>query len=201
MLQKYTILYIALILIFLVQSCGNNDKMDFTGADDEVILMTLDPGHFHAALVQKTMYEQISPKVYVYAPEGPDVQDHLDRIESFNNRDENPTNWETVVYKGEDFLEKMLEEKPGNVVILSGNNRKKTDYIKASVDAALNVLSDKPMCINTQGFEKLKLAFDSAEENDVLMYDIMTERYEITTMLQKWLANNPGVFGELQKGT
>ena len=29
----------------------------------EVVLMTLAPGHFHAALVQNVMYEQISPKV------------------------------------------------------------------------------------------------------------------------------------------
>ncbi len=39
----------------------------------KVKLMTVDPGHFHAALVQKIMYPQVSPDVHVYAPEGPDV--------------------------------------------------------------------------------------------------------------------------------
>ena len=43
----------------------------------QVKLMTVDPGHFHAALVQKTMYPQVSPDVHVYAPEGPDVTQHL----------------------------------------------------------------------------------------------------------------------------
>ena len=33
--------------------------------------MTLDPGHFHAGLVQKEMYPDVSATVDVYAPEGP----------------------------------------------------------------------------------------------------------------------------------
>ena len=34
----------------------------FTGAPGEVQLMTLDPGHFHAALVQKSSYPQVDPR-------------------------------------------------------------------------------------------------------------------------------------------
>ena len=41
--------------------------------------MVLDPGHFHAALLQKIMYPQIDPLVRVYAPAGDDVQEHLKR--------------------------------------------------------------------------------------------------------------------------
>ncbi len=176
-------------------------EMEFTGAKGEVKLMTLDPGHFHAALVQKTMYDQVSPMVHVYAPEGPDVADHLKRIEGFNNRPENPTNWLQEVYTGDDFLEKMLEQKPGNVVVLSGNNKKKAQYIKACVQAGLNVLADKPMCIDSNGFELLREAFKLAQEKGVLLYDIMTERSEITTILQKELVQNKGVFGRLKKGS
>ena len=36
-------------------------------ARDQVRLITLDPGHFHAALVQKLMYPQVDPVVYVYS--------------------------------------------------------------------------------------------------------------------------------------
>ena len=39
----------------------------------EVQLLTLDPGHFHAALVQKEMYPGVAPRVHVYAPLGPDL--------------------------------------------------------------------------------------------------------------------------------
>ena len=138
--------------------------MNFTGDKGEVIIMTLDPGHFHAALVQKTMYEQVSPSAYVYAPDGPDLHDHLNRINGFNTRTENPTNWDEKIYKGPDFLTKMIEERPGNVMVTSGNNQKKTEYIKTAVDAGINVLSDKPMCIDMKGYELLKSAFKSAKD-------------------------------------
>lgn len=194
-------LIIALGTFFIACTSGKDSGMTFTGAKGEVKLMTLDPGHFHAALVQKTMIDQIDPTVHIYAPDGPDVDDHINRIMGFNNRAENPTHWKLVTYRGDDFLEKMLTEKPGNVMVTAGNNRNKTEYIKKTVDAGINVLADKPMCINKEGYELLKAAFQSAEENNVLLYDIMTERYEITTMLQKQLSMMPEVFGELVTGT
>ena len=194
-----------LLLTPLLCSCASTGRHDpggsFTGATGEAVLMTLDPGHFHAALVQKTMYEQISPEVHVYAPAGPDVEDHLRRIEGFNSRAERPTQWREHVYAGDDFLEKLLEQRPGNLVVISGNNRNKAKYIKACVDAGLNVLADKPLCIDAAGCKLLEEAFSAAERNGVLLYDIMTERCEITTILQKELAADPEVFGRLQKGT
>ena len=83
-------------------------------------LITLDPGHFHAALVQKFMYSDVDPVVHVYAPPGDDVAQHLKRIESFNTRADNPTHWQTQTYTGKDYFEKMLAEKPGNIVVLAG---------------------------------------------------------------------------------
>jgi len=191
-------LYVALTVSCLTERA---DEMRFTGAKGEVKIMTLDPGHFHAALVQKTMYDQVSPVVHVYAPDGPDLQDHLARVDGFNTRSENPTTWQETIYKGDDFLEKMLAEKPGNVMVTSGNNMKKIDYIKAAVDAGINVLADKPICIDQNGWQILKAAFESADQNGMLLYDIMTERYEITTIMQKELASDAAVFGTLQAGT
>lgn len=163
--------------------------------------MTLDPGHFHAALVQKKELEDVDPKVYVYAPEGSDVQDHLNRIRGFNTRPENPTNWIEEVYTGTDFFEKMIEDKPGNIMVVSGNNAKKTEYIKKAIEAGIHVLADKPMVIKSEDFNKLKEAFALAEKNNVLLYDIMTERHEITTLFQKELSQVPEVFGFLEKGS
>lgn len=196
---------IILFLLMIVQlvSCDNivQDKNKFTGAKNEVKLMTIDPGHFHAALVQKEMYEQINPIVHVFAPEGSDVDDHLKRIAGFNSREKNPRNWETKLYTGEDFLQEMIKEQPGNVMVTSGNNAKKTEYIKAVVDAGINVLADKPMAINQENFELLKEAFIIAEKNNVLLYDIMTERYEINSIMQKEFSLVPEIFGELVQGS
>lgn len=200
-----------LSILILIFSCspkekeeGNNKeekKMVFTGAKGEVKIMTLDPGHFHASLVLKTMYDQVNPVVHVYAPEGPDLQAYQNAIESFNERETDPTHWELKVHAVPDFLAKMINEKPGNVMITAGNNQRKTEYIKATVDAGINVLADKPMAIDMEGFQLLREAFASAEKNNVLLYDIMTERHEITTMLQKEFSMVPEVFGTLQKGS
>ena len=172
-----------------------------TGAEDEVKLITLDPGHFHAALVQKNMYPQIDSVVQVYAPAGDDLQQHLQRIEQYNARPENPTYWVEKVHTGADFFNQMIADKPGNVVVLSGNNAKKTEYIHASLEAGLNVLADKPMVIEPSEYPLLEDAFRVAQQNDVLLYDIMTERYEITTVLQRALSQQTAVFGELVPGT
>lgn len=173
----------------------------FTGAKGEVKLMTLDPGHFHAALVQKIMYNQIDPTVYVYAPEGQDVKEHLARIEAYNHRADNPTSWIEKIYTGPDYLEKMLSEKPGNVMVVAGNNLKKTEYIQKAINAGINVYADKPMVITPEAFPVLEQAFTTAGEKGVLLYDIMTERHEITTIIQRELSQLPEVFGGLIDGT
>lgn len=168
---------------------------------DHVKLMTLDPGHFHAALVQKSMYPSVDPIVHVYAPVGADLDQHLARITGFNTRADKPTHWIETVHPGPDYLERILSERPGNVVVTAGNNSHKTDYIRRCVGAGLHVLADKPMAINPAGFELLREAFISARRNDVLLYDIMTERFEIANVLQRELSQQPELFGSLQLGT
>ena len=169
-------------------------------APSRVQIITLDPGHFHAALVQKSMYPGVDSTVHVYASAGPDVEQHLARINAYNSGPQG-THWNEVVYKGNDFLEKMIADKKGNVVVISGNNHRKTEYIKRSIDRGFHVLADKPMVIDPASFEVLKKTFEEASQKNLLLYDIMTERYEITNMLQKEFSTIPEVFGTLQKGS
>ena len=190
--------FILALLLSPHPSFSQNTKPNHTAM---VRLVTVDPGHFHAALVQKSMYPQVDPLVHVYAPGGSDVQLHLDRIKAYNTRTESPTAWKEEVYAGNDFFEKMLADKSGNVVVLAGNNRKKTEYINKSLKGGFHVLADKPMVNNSGEFGNLKEAFKTATEKHLLLYDIMTERFEITTMLQKALSVMPAVFGTLEKGT
>lgn len=171
------------------------------GVTGPVRLMTLDPGHFHAALVQKFMYEGVDPSVHIYAPKGDDVLEHMKRIESFNKRADRPTNWRTEIYTGPDYLQRMLQDRSGNVVVISGNNAHKAQYILSSVEAGFNVLADKPMAIAPPDLEKLEQAFALADKKGTLLYDIMTERFEITSILQRELSQRSELFGSLQKGT
>ena len=200
---KNTLSIIVLILMIMaaVNSCKTESKARFTGAEGEVRLITLDPGHFHAALIQKIMYPQVHPDVFIYAPEGNDLDLHMDRINAFNTRSDDPTKWNSVIYRSDDFFEKMIAENKGNVMMTAGNNLKKTEYIKSALEAGLNVFADKPMAINTQTFEILKQAFEIAEKKGLLLYDVMTERFEITTMLQREFSLLPEVFGVLENGT
>jgi len=183
----------ALLVIFV----GSQSSKPAT----EVRFITLDPGHFHAGLVQKEMYPNVSRKVNIYAPLGSDLIEHLNRIVAFNTRKENATSWELEVHTGPDFLERMLREKPGNVVVLSGRNRGKIDRIKASIEAGLNVLADKPWIIDAADLPKLEAALQTADQKRLVAYDIMTERYEITTMLQRELVNDRDTFGTQMPGT
>ena len=164
-------------------------------------LITLDPGHFHAALVQKSGYPEIDTIVHVYAPGGQELAAHLSLIEKYNSRADNPTKWKEQVYEGPDFLQQMFRERAGNVVVLAGNNREKIGYIRASVDSGFSVFSDKPMIIEPKNFPLLEEAFAVAKKKKVILYDIMTERYQITTILQRELSQMPELFGRLQKGT
>ena len=163
--------------------------------------ITLDPGHFHAALVQKKMYPDVAQDVHVYAPKGNDLKLHMARIEGYNKRADQPTRWQEKVYEGDDYLERMLTEKKGDVVVLAGNNRKKTEYILRSIQAGYHVYADKPMAIDPAGFLQLQQAFQVARKKGLMLYDIMTERFEIATILQRELSMQAGIFGRLQTGT
>ena len=197
--MKYKYLLIGGLLLFSFSCTMKKEKVSVE--TDEVRLITLDPGHFHAALVQKTSYPDVSKDVYVYAPGGADLDEHLKRIDGYNKRQDNPAGWNEIIYTGQDFFAKMIAEKKGNVMVTAGNNGKKTEYIKQTLSGGINVLADKPMAIDVLGFEKLKECFDIAKQKDLMLYDIMTERFEITTMLQKEFSRIATIYGEQQNGT
>jgi predicted dehydrogenase len=167
----------------------------------DIRFITLDPGHFHAALVQKEMYPGVARQVHVYAPLGPDLMDHLGRVARFNLRADNPTAWELEIHTGPDFLERMLRDRPGNAVVVSGRNRGKIDKVQSSLDAGLHALVDKPWILEAGDLPKLQRALDNAEERKLVALDIMTERFEVTSQLQRELVNDPAVFGRLLPGS
>jgi len=206
MMRTLALTVVGFCLLLVPLSCSTAGRRVGASrrAGTPVRLIVLDPGHYHAALVQKTMYEQIDPTVHVYAPDGPEVQEYFGQIEGFNRREDDPTSWQERVYIGPDYLEMMQADKAARlrrVVVISGNNRRKTEYIAAAIDAGLNVFADKPMCIDPAGFAELERAFDDAQRKGLLLYDIMTERYNRLCILQKRLVLDTEVFGEVEKGS
>lgn len=204
--MRYTFNHIGILSVSLMMMSCSFSKKQANGKEEQnmkqkVELVVLDPGHFHAALLQKNSLAAVSDTVRVYAPKGAEVEQYLNDINSYNQRSENPTSWKEEAYLGGDYLSKMLSDRKGDVVVLAGNNKKKTSYILESIKAGYHVLSDKPLAINKQDFDMLTEAYRLAAEKDLLLYDLMTERYDILNIVEKELLNNPKVFGELQKGT
>ncbi len=165
-------------------------------------IVVLDPGHFHAGLLQMHRIEGMCDTVAVYAPrEGQELGGYLYNINYYNNRKHNPTSWVVEKYVGEDYLERMIAERKGNTVVLAGNNQKKTRYIYEAIKAGFNVLADKPMAITTEDFNLLEQAYRLAEKKGLILYELMTERYDIYNIVEKELLHNKDVFGELVQGT
>ena len=187
----------------IVLSCKPDKSNDIAleTPDNKIKLMVLEPGHFHAALVQKSMYPDVDSMVHVFAANGAEFKAYEEKIQDYNGQAESPTAWKLETHLSDQALAQMIAEKPGNVVVLAGNNANKTEYILESIKTGLSVYSDKPMAINQADYELLKQAFDEAGKNDLLLYDIMTERFEITSMLQKSLAANEALFGSLVEGS
>jgi predicted dehydrogenase len=154
-------------------------------------LMMLNPGHFHAALTLRERHPLIDDDVHVFAEDGPDVDKFVQLVHAFNNRPVDPTRWTLYVYRGADFLEKMLLRRPGEVVVIAGRNNKKMECIHLLHGQEFAVLGDKPWLIDSAQLELLK----DVTAGPPLAMDIMTERYEITNRLQKAFAGQPSVFG------
>ncbi|MEA2062590.1 MAG: putative oxidoreductase C-terminal domain-containing protein [Gemmatimonadota bacterium] len=200
------ILVLGLFIIILAGGCVQEDMTGKTTAQKPKPelhrFMILDPGHFHAGLVLKRpSYEGVSSLVDIYAPVGEDFVGHMSRVAPFNTRKENPAQWKYQIYLGEDYARKMLEEGAGDIVLLSGRNNEKIDRILASVKAGYNVLSDKPWVIDPAKFPVLEEALALANQKGLIAYDIMTQRYGITSIMQRLIMNHEPVFGKIAKGS
>jgi hypothetical protein len=167
----------------------------------DIGLIVADPGHFHAALVHREMYPNLSPKVHVYAPVGPDLIDYLTRISRFNTRPERPTRWEIEVHACPDFLERMCRERPGTVAMFSGRNRGKIQGILAAIEVGLDVLADKPLIIRREDLSALETALNAAQDRGLILYDMSSARGQVVGDLMRLLRGDPEVFGEPAAGT
>lgn len=168
---------------------------------DRFRIVTVDPGHFHAALIQKESLPEIADDAYLYAPLGPDLTAHLNRIVAFNLRAQNPTHWRLTIYAASDFWQRMLAERKGDIIVLSGLNRGKIGRIGEIAQHRMHALADKPWIIESEDLPKVAAVLDEADRQKVVLYDGMTQRYEISYILQKELVSDPAVFGKPATGT
>ncbi len=164
-------------------------------------LVTVAPGHFHAALVQKRTPPGVHRRAHVYAPLDDDLVAHLARVAAFNQRPDDPTAWELDVRTGPDYRERFLREQPGNTVVLSGRNRPKVGLIRDAVAQNLHVIADKPWAVEVADLPNLDAALADAQAREVLVLDVMTERHEVANRLLRAVTREPDVFGDWLGGS
>lgn len=104
----YPLSMLSILLLFSCNARQNKSETErqhtFTGKDGEVQLVVLDPGHFHASLLQKFPQRLVNDTVHVYALQGDELDQYMASIEGYNQRADNPTHWQMEVYTGEDYL-------------------------------------------------------------------------------------------------
>ena len=157
-------------------------------------IVILNPGHFHAALTLRERHPLIDDDVHVFTEDGPDVDNFLRLVRSFNDRGVDPTRWTLYVYRGADYLEKLIAQRPGEVVVIAGRNNEKMPLIHLLHGQGFHVLGDKPWLIESEQIGLLREVTASAP----LAMDIMTERHEIANRVQKALVQQPAVFGDFR---
>jgi hypothetical protein len=97
---------------------------------DKHTLVVVNPGHFHAALTLRQPHPRLNDEVYVYSQAGPDLERFLDIVAAFNQRALRPTPWKLRVYRGEDYLQRLLAERPGRLAVVAGRNDLKMALIE-----------------------------------------------------------------------
>jgi len=193
--MKNTLYFLTLIIV-MNTGCGSNRPKE-TNAD-AVKLLVIEPEHFHAALVQKYANDEIDPLVHLFADSAITAEGYTQLIDQYNSRETDPTHWDITEYYGADYVEKAFQGETGNVVVLAGDNAKKIDYITRAVQHNRDVFADKPLVIDGAGYSKLKTLMDDSNKNSALVYDIMTERYDVKNQIIKALINNKEFSGGLQ---
>src|SRR5262245_22505101 len=156
-------------------------------------LAFLEPGHFHAALTLGARQPRVREEIFVYARPSAELDDFLALIEAFNARAEAPTGWQPVVRAGDQPLERLIAERPADVVILAGRNDTKMATMRRLHDAGLHVLADKPWLAGTAGLEDLRYTLAGG----ALAVEMMTGRYDVASILMRKLAGEPEVLGDL----
>jgi len=164
-------------------------------------LIVVDPGHFHAALVQREMIEGLSPRVSVHAPLGPELLDYLNRVTQFNLRPQDPTRWALDLQAGPDFIERLRREPPGGVVIFAGRSRRKIDLMEMAVETGLHVLCDKPAIIRREDLDRFAAVLATAEYRGLVVADMMSGRVSVMARLVRALVADADIFGEPVAGT
>lgn len=158
-------------------------------------LLFLEPGHFHAALLLKSVNPRIAKEIHLYASPGPERDSFLALVESFNTREDAPTHWQVRLHDAADrtdALEQLVTDRLGRAVVIAGRNGDKLSQIERLHREGFAVIADKPWITASSSMDHLK----SACTGSPLAMDIMPDRHELLSRIRRKVVATPEVFGE-----
>ena len=150
-----------------------------------------EPGHFHAALTLRTPNPRLASDIHVYATPGPERQDFVTLVESFNTRADNPTHWRLHLHEGPQLLQRLVEDGHGDFVVLAGRNNTKLETMAYLTQAGLHVLADKPWLTDSRQLPYLV----QVTAGPRLAMDLMTVRHSLRARLIAQVVHTPELFG------
>jgi predicted dehydrogenase len=161
------------------------------------VISIFDPGHFHAALLFFDHNPRVDPVLRVYAPPGPNVESFIALIEGFNSRQDRPTAWKLDCHIGADAMERLVADRPGDIVILAGRNGPRLALMHRLHDEGFHVFADKPWLTDSAALPHL----DAITAGAPLAVDIMPGRHSVAADLRNAIIGTPSVFGALAGDT
>ena len=150
-----------------------------------------EPGHFHAALTLRTPNPRLAPDIHVYATPGPERDAFLALVEQFNTRANHPTHWHLQVHDGAHLLQRVVEERQGDFVVVAGRNDTKLATIASLTQAGLPVLADKPWLTESRQLPYLAQVTTGPR----VAMDLMTGPYSLRAQVMAQVIRTPELFG------
>ena len=150
-----------------------------------------EPGHFHAALTLRAPNPQLAPDIHVYATPGPERDAFLTLVEQFNTRANHPTHWRLHVHDGAHLLQRVVEERQGDFVVVAGRNDTKLATIASLTQAGLPVLADKPWLTDSRQLPSLA----QVTTGPCMAMDLMTGPYSLRAQVMAQVVHTPELFG------
>jgi predicted dehydrogenase len=158
-------------------------------------LLFYEPAHFHAALTLRNENPRVATEVHLYARPGAGRTGFLDLVDAFNARETNPTRWRVRVHQADDPLDRLIEDRNGDIVVLAGRNSEKLAIIARLHASGFNVLADKPWLTSSAALPDLHRVTEASP----LAMDIMTERHDVLARLRRRVVSTPQLFGDFAR--
>ena len=122
---------------------------------------------------------------------GPGARCLCDPRRAVEHRADDPTHWRLHLHDGAGLLQRVVEERQGDFVVLAGRNDTKLATIASLTQAGLPVLADKPWLTDSRQLPYLA----QVTTGSCVAMDLMTGAYSLRAQVMAQVVHTPELFG------